>query len=1513
MSFGIPLFVARCRRTTTTESRASPVQVTISVKLSYNIAEIFILQVEIVIFEIGMKKIIKYYIVFLLIFHIGRQNLALGSVTASNLRFQYLTTDEGLPQNTVDCIFQDSNGFMWFGTWNGLCRYDGYTFKTYQKGNQPNSLPDNFIRSVDEDRFGNLWIGTAKGVRVFNQNSEAFFLPENILKSVGNSAVTSIVCEKSGKIWIGCEKGLLFCVTPEANNDKVLSWIANRVNSDVLGSQDVNVVYSLKNGSIVVGATSGIFRLANNKLQRFNPAENFPEYSNVSCIYQTRNEDLYIGTNAGLYWIRNNSRELTHLANNITDPKTISHDAITAIEENADGTVIIGTLGGLNFFYPASRKVERINGRTDENGRLNNEFVNSLFIDTGGDVWVGTDKGGINKFSMYQKPFFSLKNHRDEENSLSNNTINSILKIGSNLWVGTAGGGLNQVNQNSGRISRFVSSPGNPNGLISNFISALCEDQNNQLWVGTWSGGLSKLLSEKKKTFQTFLNQPANGNSLASNFVSSIYADKRGFLVVGMRGGLDLFNPLTQSFFHFNRQLGVGFENPEVGCILKDRHDFFWIGTRKGLLRVPARLVNFSEKKLVPDDFGFFIHNPADSLSISGDYVISLHEDKQGNVWIGTYGNGICKAMIGVDGQVTFKSYNQADGLCNNVIYTMEDDLNGNIWISTDKGLSKFNPGQGTFENFYTKDGLLSDQFYWNASEADSQGNLYFGGVNGLNYFNPEQIISYPQKPVVVFTDFLVFNKSVSVGEELHRKVVLEQSISKTNSLELSYRDNVFSIEFSALDFFLPDKVTYAYKMEGVDQNWVVVPASRRFAGYTNLAGGEYRFLVKAANSDGIWSDHVSVLKITILPPFWQTGWFRFVFLFAVVALVLGYIRYRTYLLHEQKRKLEQQVHERTIQIEEQKQKLEEQSEILKRSNQELADRQILIEGQKIELEGQNQLIARQRDEVIELNQRVSLINQLRLRFFTNISHEFRTPLTLILDPLESLMKKLEGDKATTQTLNLINRNAQRLLHLINQLMYFRRIETGKIELRVVRGDLQGFLNEIFDSFHDLAMHLHISYAFIAENADQETWFDPEKLENIFYNLLSNAFKFTPENGKISLKISFGDAAGDETGLPFPSMQAEISDSGKGISPEHLPYVFDRFFQAETSADNRQKGSGIGLALTQELVQALHGKVTVESEPGKGSTFTVLLPYRAEDFGESELDRTGSVQSINIQPKVDLIKEEMLRNESVEEVEPTPTDKTKPLILIVEDNFDLRTFLLQSIKTEFRVMGAENGKEGLELAKKYTPDLVVSDIMMPVMDGLELCSRLKNEIHTSHIPVILLTAKAMIEHWIEGLESGADDYIPKPFNLKVLHLKINNLIESRRKLRQLFSHSEHVPTEEMTTSQLDQQFIERAFTIVEKHLMDPELSVDHFAREMMVSKSLLFKKIKALTGYSIVDFVNMYKLRKAAARLAAGSQLNISEIAFEVGFNDPKYFSRIFRKVYGVPPSEYSRIKNSIG
>ncbi|MGD9928471.1 MAG: two-component regulator propeller domain-containing protein [Mangrovibacterium sp.] len=1428
-------------------------------------------------------------------------NPTIGAAFQPQYKFQYLTANEGLPQNTVDCILKDKRGFMWFGTWNGLCRYDGYSFKTYKRDTHPDGLHDNFIHALCEDPDGNIWIGTGKGLAYFNFSTDRFELPGNLEQIFGSMTISHLTYDLHGRLWVATKNYGVWLIVPVEG-----TVTTQKLDDALLPDRHINYLTTYE-GKAFVGTDNG---LAVIDTERLEPAQDFNElvYSlqniNVSCIFVDSRKNIWVGSDEGLYQYDPVAADIFYYPGQVETPGALDHLTVTAIAEDIQGQMIVGTLGGLNFFNPEDRSFSHLKGTYDDKENLNNPFVNSMLADLQGNIWVGTDKGGVNQYNIHQKPFASLRNDPANPNSLSHNTINSIYKEGDVLWVGTAGGGLNRITGMGQQVERFQYDPNNPASIRSDFVTSIYRDDRKNLWLGTWGLGLSRLVSRKDRTFESFHFDPATPNSLCSEFVSSVTGFRDGQLLVGTLGGLDLFDPGKKSFSHLHELMKA--PDPfEVGCLLLDQKRQLWIGTRNGLYFLDAAQLDEIGSSTEIASQAFF-NKADDPLSLPGNYVISLHEDRQGNVWIGTYGNGFCRYEKNEVGKEIFIRYTEKEGLCNNVVYAIEEDLQGNLWLSTDKGLSKFNPITGEFQNFFVKDGLLSDQFYWSASDADAAGNLYFGTIAGLNYFNASDIDLYQENGKLVFTEFSVFNTPVNIGQKFHSKVILPQSVAMTERLELSHKDAVFSIEFSALDYFLPEKVRYAYKMDGVDQDWVEVPSTRRFANYTNLSGGEYTFRVKASNSDGVWSDEEATLKIVVHPPFWQTVWFRVVFVLVVTLLVMAYIRSRTRFLKEQKRKLEKQVRERTEKIEEQKEKLEQQAFRLQKTNQQLEERQRLIEGQKVELELQNTKIARQRDELIELNEKVNLINQLRLRFFTNISHEFRTPLTLIIDPLEQLMRNLREDKNTVNTLKIINRNAQRLLHLINQLIYFRRLETGKMNLRVSKGDLKQFLYQIFESFTDLAQHQQIDYQFHAGDAPDETWFDAEKLENIFYNLLSNAFKYTPEQGMVSMTVSYA-AEGTFDELPAPHVCVEVKDSGPGIDAEHLPFIFERFYQARSEKNTSLKSSGIGLALTLELVQALHGHIQVLSQPGKGSRFLVRLPYLPSQFDEKELDQTVVPVEVNLQGRVDVLFENMVFANETEQEETDEQKQSNPLVLIVEDNFDLRSFLTQTLKPDYRILGAENGKDGLQMARKYSPDLIISDVMMPLMDGLELCSHLKKDIQTSHIPVILLTAQAMVENWIEGLESGADDYVPKPFNLQVLQARMVNLIESRRRLKKMFSSPQDAPVSDVTTNSVDEEFLTRAYNILEKFYQNPDFSASQFASEMFVSRSLLYKKIKAITDLNITDFINSFKLKKAVVLIRENKQ-PISDIAFQVGFNDPKYFSRIFKKFYGMSPSEFSSL-----
>lgn len=1456
------------------------------------------------------RKLIGFVVLWVLL---GFQALpAIGQSTQSpleHIRFQYLTTNEGLAQNTVDYIIKDQQGFMWFGTWNGLCRYDGYTFKTYQKDQEPFGLRDNFIHTLCEDSLGNLWVGTRRGLVCFDLSTEQFRRLKVLDEDIGNFSITHLLLDDDQRLWVATQNNGLWLVSKSEEGE----WRSTKIDGGLLPDRHINHLILLPDGDLLVGTASGI--------AIFNPDDinNHPKWNrlkqelaggNVQTTFLDSKGNIWLGTDAGLYLFQSGLEELRYFGAQNDDPFDLSHLSVTAIGEDVNGTIIVGTLDGLNYYDPNAKNFLHLDSSPNGNESLNNPFVSSLLTDETGHVWVGTEKGGVNYYNTYQKPFYALRNEPASPNTISHNTINSILKKEEVLWVGTAGGGLNRVGGNGQQISRFEFVPGQNSSISSDFVTSLLYDSSQNFWIGTWGGGLNRMLSENRNNFAVYNAVDFDPNSLCNDFISSLLQLDDDRLLVGTLGGLDVFHTQNKLFSHVHEKMNL--ENPlEVGCLLQDQQNRVWVGTRFGLYRFEGAELSEPDEQTEQIAYDKFLHQPGDSGSIAGDYVISLLESSDGTIWIGTYGNGIAKYVEG-DGQGYFVSYSEQDGLCNNVAYAMEQDLQGNLWISTDMGLSRFDPRSETFQNYFVKDGLLSDQFYWSASHADQSGMLYFGGINGLNYFQPNEIEAYPNSFKPVFTEFSIFNNPVKIGEEYHSRIILNQPVSKTESIQLSYKDAVFSIEFSALDYFLPEKIKYAYKMEGVDQDWVVVPATRRFANYTNLSGGEYLFQVKASNSDGVSSNEVAELRLVIHPPFWNTAWFRVLALLCLVLLVMAYIRYRTKFLNEQKRKLEKQVKERTRKIEEQKEKLQVQAESLRHTNQQLADRQVLIEGQKIELEKQNEQIVSQRDEVIELNKKVNLVNQLRLRFFTNISHEFRTPLTLIIDPLEQLMKNLRDDKNNLKTLKMIDRNAQRLLHLINQLIYFRRIETGKLKLRVSQGDLPFFLRSIFESFEDLAQHQQIDFRFLMDEVPAETWFDSEKLENVLYNLLSNAFKYTSPGGQISLKTDFVKMDQQEA-FQLPYVRIQVIDSGKGIARENLAYLFDRFYQVDSAKQDADLGSsGIGLALTQEIVQALHGEIRVVSELGKGSNFQVFLPYTQDRFEASELNETAIPIEVNLEGRVDVLSEYIYaRATDFEEGEPEPEDRSKPLVLIVEDNFDLRSFLLQTLKTDYRTLGAEDGKEGLALAKKYSPELIVSDVMMPVMDGIELCSRLKRDIQSSHIPIILLTAKTMVESWVEGLETGADDYIPKPFNLQILQAKMNNLIESRRRLKRLFHDLQSSSPSELTSNPVDEEFITRAYAVLEKNYTETEFSVNQFAQEMFVSRSLLYKKIKAITDLNITDFINSYKLRKSVEMIKTTDQ-SISEIAFKTGFNDPKYFSRIFKKFYGLSPSEFTKKHSSI-
>ena len=1425
-------------------------------------------------------------------------------------RFQHLTIEDGLPQNMVDCILRDSQGFMWFGTWNGLCRYDGYKIEIFnnESGNV-NSLRNNFIYALSEDQFGNIWVGTKGGLYLYLYDKNEFRFINKLIENPAplEGAITVISEVDDNTLWIGTDKGAMHVrVINEAGKLEKIQAYAFGASKSGLSGELIRAICKTNDGDIWIGTDEGINVLdadqqVFNKL-RFDPSDsNSISFDVVHCIYQDSKNRIWVGTENGLNRYNVQTNNFTHYFHEPSDPASLPHNSVTDIVEDNAGRIFLSTLGGLSEYLGAD-SFKSFKSELKTAHSLNSNFVNCLLSDETGNLWIGTERGGVNIYNTHQNVLEYFEYDRGNPNSLSHNTINSIYEDDSYIWIGTAGGGLNRYDKLHKTYKHYLFDVNDSRSISSDFITAIHRDIKGRLWVATWGSGLN-LLVDGLGDRQYFINNRNSDNfvNLSNSFISAIVEDKTGNLWIGTNGGLFKCD-INEG--HIRRLVP---EITAVGCLAFDRDNNLWGGSPLGLYNIKIDSLG----NLVQYRSAFYEHSSLDSTSISGNYIISATMDSDGHMWFGTYGQGINKLTF-INGKANFKSYSKADGIANNIIYGIVEDNERNLWLSTDNGLSRFNLKTGKIRNFYIADGLLNNQYYWSAHYKNASGKLYFGGMHGLNTFYPSWISDRKIERSVVITDLKVFNEPVIPGVQYDGVEILHKNISQAKSLDMSYKSKVIAFDFSALDYNEPELIKYAYYLQGFDDGWNYVNSNRRFANYTNLKPGDYTFMVKASDLNGDFTYPPTVIALHIAPPFWETWWFRIVALIFIAGLIVAYNRYRLYNLKIQKLLLERQVKERTEKINHQNQELLVRANQLKASNGQLEKKQQLIEGQNEKLGDQNKHILQQRNKLIELNKKVKLVSQLKLSFFTNISHEFRTPLTLIIGPLENLLKEQNLDFNTKSTLALINRNAQRLLHLINQIMDFRRIEKGQMDLKTTRGDLNEFCQNIFDAFQPLAEIKKIRFDYVQGELPLEVWFDHQKIENIIYNLLSNAFKYTPEKGKIALEVSAlcqRESKLKSWNLIPDSERSVISikifDSGIGISKENLPLVFKRFYRIDSEEVFQINGSGIGLTLAEELIKTHHGNIFVESKPGEGSVFEIQFRCLKEAYNEHELMEKDH-HTITIHKQVQMLTDEFgtghTRNS--QQKKPVVIDKSKPVILVVEDNWDLRQFIIHRFNKTYNVVEAENGKNGLHCAKAFNPDIIISDIMMPEMNGLELCAHIKNDIITSHIPVILLTAKSEVENKIEGLEKGADDYLPKPFNFDLLEARIRNLIDSRKHLRKLFLQQADVDSGQLATTDRDQKFLEQAIRIVEDKMTDPEFGAKEFVREMGMSRSLLHKKLTVLTDQSATEFINHFRLKKSL-KLLKHADMNISEVAYSVGFNDPKYFSRIFSKQYGNAPSEY--------
>lgn len=1410
--------------------------------------------------------------------------------------FKNLNSDKGLSQNFVDYIYQDSQGFLWFATWGGLDRFDGYEIKKYNTQNQ--LLHTNFTHCLAEDSFSRLWVGTDLGVSIIDLHTgrKADCLADYPqYKQLLNSSVHAILKDKDNKLWIAGDHGLA-CLVFEKDGSLKNFYSLN-----------ISPVYTLAEdlqGRIWLGMVVGQMQILSNKIPGQFIFEQVPAglqtNNSIKKIFADRMGIFWIGTSDGLIRFNPHTRLVDRYEADPLQMDKLPNGFINDITQDKQGRIWIATLAGLTLWEPETKSFQRIqsDGTT---GTINNNFLNTLFVDKQNIVWIGTEKGGVNWMYQKRKVFQSFTHQPQNPGSLFPAPVNSIHEDRkSRLWVGQVEGGLH-VKMPGTQVFKHYVHTADPASLSQNTVSKIMEDSKGRIWLGTWGGGIN-LLNASERDFTRYKVDGKVG-SLADIFISDLCEDvlNQG-IWVGSSSCLQFFDYRTQKFTTKLTAAEVKFRPSQINALRIDRKRRLWVATNFGLYCVDLTKSNVQTNQFKFDYFRSELDNPkSDHLA----KIISIHEDKTGRMWFGSNGKGLYlmeernkeaetkeeelswkkgQTQLLEGKEVRFRSFDQKNGLVDNVIYTILEDETGKIWMSTNNGLCRLTPSTGQGACFFKSDGLLSNQFYWTAACKTRDGRLYFGNIEGMNAVVPSRIQTNDYMPEVKLISLQVLNEPVEPGLPLHGRMYLEKHLYETSEIVLPQRDKSFSFDFCTFDFESPEKIRYSYMLDGFDAAWIEVDASRRFVHYTNLKPGHYVFKVRCTNSDGVWSDRLTSLKIFIKPPFYNTVLFRIFLILFLLGLCWYLINNRVRKLKQEQILLEEKVHDRTLKVEQQKELLHEQAVNLEKSLQDLMVHEQAIIQQNELLKLQNEQILEQKDQLESYNERVEELNQEKLSIFTNITHEFKTPITLIMGPIQRMLHS-STDVAMTKQLQLVERNSKQLLSLVNQLMDFRKVEAGAMSLNKTQGNIVDLTREILVPFGDMVEKRGVQCSLSSSMTNPVLWFDADKIGKIYTNLLSNAAKFTPDNGNITVRLSEVEKSS------APWLRLTVSDSGSGIPEEEFEKIFERFYQIKGQTifqSAGQSGTGIGLYLCRELAALHGGTIYAMNNRVGGARFVLEIPMEQlpTEGKEAEVVYKGLE---NIQEKDNHL---------------TFLD-SKPVMLMVEDNLDMRQFVRSFMEKDFNILEASDGVEAWELTQKYLPDFIVSDVMMPKMNGNQFCKLVKTNLSTSHIPVILLTALSSVEKQLEGLESGADDFVSKPFEEKVLMARVRNILESRNRLHERFKDDMSTTTLNMDSDSPDKRLLDKALKILQDNFQNPDFDVTELIQEVGISRSLLHKKLDTLVGQSASRFIRGFRLAKAKEMLEKAGGRNISEIAYAVGFNDPKYFTRCFTKHFGVNPSSW--------
>lgn len=1379
----------------------------------------------------------------------------------------YITMDDGLPHNFIDDIYKDTRGFLWISTaGGGLSRYDGYEFIHFNPNTSHCKLKSNFILNVHEDTFQRLWIVSEGGTDIIDLLTLQPIIPNDpkgLLTTLLNQPAYTIMRDSQNSIWLQCGNALHRITFNIKGDVESLSTLTlPQLNEPDLVLKDID-----EDGKIWTAINGTIYKIIPNNQGGLEESHISEKLTFLPDTYLkdmlAKENEVWIATHAGLYRYNKNSNAIKIYENIPNDPHSISQNYLTSLAITNDKQLIAGTLRGANIYNPITDSFEHLAHNSTGNSLLNSNFINCIKVD-GKHIWIGTESGGINKLAPKRLSIHNYIHDKEIPSSLSDNPVNAIYEDKEkNLWVGTVEGGLNLKRQGTEQFLHYRWERGE---ISHNSVSSLASDNQGRLWVGTWGGGIN-IMNPKalNRPLQVIYTHPETGFPLF--FIAVLVYDPiNNGMWVGANRGLFFYDMATQKFISpFANHMA---ENVR-GCLgaLIDKEDKLWIGSTEGvyIIDLHSRSAKSEKGEFQYRHLNYKLDNPQSKLI---EKISCFCETTDGTLWLGSNGYGIYKRVVDGQGKEKFISYNTTQDLINNNVRSMQEGIDGNIWIGTNNGLSCYHPTENRFTNYTKQDGLPDAQFYWNASCHSSDGTLYFGTVAGLTAIESNFPPSIIQPANVRFTKLRIGNQDILPGN-----IYLSQDIAVTQEIKFHEKEKSFSLEFSALNFEPDNTATYSYRLLGFEDKWVQVPGNRRFASYTNLRPGTYTLQVKYTPDGEDGAESITQLKIIIQPYFYKTTWFILLLIGFALLITWQIYQWRIRNFKQQRELLHRTVEERTYQLEQQKQLLENQTEELSRQNNTLKQ--------------QNEKITRQKAQLSRMARKVQELTLDKIAFFTNITHEFRTPITLIIGPIERALK-LSYNPQVIEQLNFVERNSKYLLSLVNQLMDFRKVESGKLNIVKTKGNFLNFINSLLTPFEVFAGERNIAIKHFFHMKDPEIRYDEEAMHKVITNLLSNAIKFTPDNGEISVYIA-----------TLPTKESKevlylcVSDSGTGIPEQDIEQIFNRFYQSKKQVKYPvygQTGTGIGLYLCKRIVLMHDGDISVRNNPGSGCSFRILLPLPKEDINDQLIIEN------NIPPTTPATADDEL-----------PKEKVALNILVVEDNADMRGYIRSILRDYYNVLEACNGAEAIEILNRQSIDFIVSDLMMPVMDGIELSRRVKETFANSHIPFLMLTAKTSPEARLESYRAGVDEYLLKPFDETLLLTRIENILENRRRYQRQFRANMDVEVLNIEEESGDKKFINQVMEVVKEHYKNPYFEVSDFSEAVGVSKSLLNKKLQNLIGQSAGQFIRNYRLNTARELILKNretKQMNIAEIAYEVGFNDPKYFARCFSKQFNMKPSD---------